>query len=138
LCYSPHSRHGKELQGQENTVRRELYVGNIPFEATDAELRKLFSVAGTVSTIHLITDPTSGKFRGCAYVKMASPDEAREAINSLDGALFIDRVITVSEARPQPPQERPTGSGRRGPRTGQAPRADQATRSGQGPRKGRR
>ncbi len=103
-------------------MRRELYVGNIPFEATEAELRKLFSVAGTVSTVHLITDPINGKFRGCGYVKMASVDEAKEAINSLDGALFMDRLITVSEARPQPPQERTSGTDRRKNRTGPAPR----------------
>ena len=103
-------------------MRRELYVGNIPFEATEAELRKLFSVAGTVSTVHLITDPINGKFRGCGYVKMASPDEAREAINSLDGALFMNRLITVSEARPQPPQERTSGANQRKNRTGPVPR----------------
>ena len=103
-------------------MRRELYVGNIPFEATEPELRKLFAVAGTVSTVHLITDPVNGKFRGCAYVKMGSVDEAREAVTCLDGALFIDRVITVSEARPQPPQARPADSGRRRPRTDQGPR----------------
>lgn len=107
---------------QEIAVRRELYVGNIPFEATEPELRKLFAVAGTVSTVHLITDPVNGKFRGCAYVKMGSVDEAREAVTCLDGALFIDRVITVSEARPQPPQARPADSGRRRPRTDQGPR----------------
>ncbi len=106
-------------------MRRELYVGNIPFEATETDLRRLFSVAGTVSSIHFITDPVSGKFRGCGYVKMASPAEAKEAIDSLDGALFIDRLITVSEARPQPPQERTTGTGARRPRTAPAPRKKQ-------------
>lgn len=87
-------------------MRRELYVGNIPYEATESDLRRLFAVAGTVSTIHLITDPVTGQFKGCGYVKMATPAEAAEAINSLDGALFMDRLITVSEARPQKPAGR--------------------------------
>jgi len=82
-------------------MSRELYVGSISAKATENEIRKLFSVAGTVGSIHLITDFYTGEFKGCCYVKMASDKEAKEAIETLDGALLIDRVITVSEARPQ-------------------------------------
>jgi RNA recognition motif-containing protein len=88
-------------------MRREIYVGNIPFDATEYDLRNLFSVAGTVSTVHLITDAKSGQFRGCAYVKMATPAEAAEAVASLDGALLGSRLITVAEARPQPQKDQP-------------------------------
>jgi len=95
-----------------NVMGRELYVGNIPYEATEFDLRRLFTVAGTVSTIHLITDPESGQFKGCCYIKMATADEAKEAINSLDGARLINRLITVSEARPQKPKERPVAGDR--------------------------
>jgi RNA recognition motif-containing protein len=91
---------------------RELYVGNIPYEATEDDLRRLFAVAGTVSSVHLITDPLSRQSKGCGYVKMATAEAAKEAINSLDGALFVNRLITVSEARPQKPQERPAGGNR--------------------------
>ncbi len=91
---------------------RELYVGNIPYEATEDDLRRLFAVAGTVSSVHLITDPQSRQSKGCGYVKMATAEAAKEAINSLDGALFVNRLITVSEARPQKPQERPAGGNR--------------------------
>ncbi len=103
-------------------MRRELYVGNIPYEATEDDLRRLFAVAGTVSTVHLISDPVSRKSKGCGYVKMATADAAREAINSLDGALFMSRLITVSEARPQKPQERPSGNKHTKRDTGAAPR----------------
>jgi RNA recognition motif-containing protein len=89
-----------------------LYVGNLPYETTEDDLRRLFAVAGTVSSVHLITDPQSGRSKGCGYVKMANADAAREAINSLDGALLVNRLITVSEARPQKPKERPFGSDR--------------------------
>jgi RNA recognition motif-containing protein len=91
---------------------RELYVGNLPYEATESDLRRLFAVAGTVSSIHLITDPVTGRSKGCAYVKMASAADAGEAINSLDGALFEQRLITVSEARPQKPTLPPRGTAR--------------------------
>ncbi len=92
---------------------RELYVGNLPYETSENDLRRLFAVAGTVSSVHLITDPQSGKSKGCGYVKMATAESAREALNSLDGALIGGRLITVSEARPQKPKERPFGGDRR-------------------------
>ncbi len=93
-------------------MARELYVGNIPYETTENDLRRLFAVAGTVTSVHLITDPVSGRSKGCGYVKMATADDAREAINSLDGALVGDRLITVSEARPQKPKEGAFSGGR--------------------------
>ena len=85
-------------------MARELYVGSISFKATEYDIQKLFSVAGTVTSVHLITDPVSGQFKGCCYVRMSTIDELKEAIDSLDGALLIDRKITVSEARPQKPK----------------------------------
>ena len=78
---------------------RELYVGSLPYETTEDDLRRLFAVAGTVQSVHLITDPVSGKSKGCGYVKMTTESEAKEAINSLDGARFENRLITVSIAR---------------------------------------
>lgn len=88
---------------------RELYVGNISNEATEDDLRKLFSVSGKVGSIHLITDPVSGKFKGCCYVKMGSEAEAKDAIESLDGALLLSRLLRVSESRPK---EQRTGGDR--------------------------
>ena len=84
-------------------MRRELYVGSLPFETTEEDLRRIFSVAGTVQSVHIITDRDSGRSKGCGYVKMTTEDEAKEAINSLDGALIGERLITVSEAREQKP-----------------------------------
>ena len=95
-------------------MARELYVGSIAYEATEEDLRRLFSVAGTVTSIHLITDPVSGQFKGCGYVRMASDAEAKEAIESLDGALLHNRLITVSVAKPQKPvTQKPGGRGRK-------------------------
>ena len=91
---------------------KELYVGHISEKATENDLLKLFSVAGTVTSVHLITDSQTGEFKGCGYVRMATDAEAKEAIDSLDGALLIDRIVVVSEARPQKPKGRPLGAGR--------------------------
>ena len=80
---------------------KELYVRHISDKASENDIRKLFSVVGTVVSVHLITDPETGQFKGCAFVKMATDNEAQEAITTLDGALLINRVIMVGEARPQ-------------------------------------
>jgi RNA recognition motif-containing protein len=88
---------------------KELYVRHISDRATENDIRKLFSVAGTVASVHLIIDPDTGQFKGCAFVKMATDSEAKEAITTLDGALLINRVIIVGEARPQKPKAGKSG-----------------------------
>lgn len=90
---------------------KDLYVGNISFKATEEDILKLFSVAGRVRSIHLIKDAKTGQFKGCGFVKMADI-EAKEAIATLDGTRLIDRIITVSEARPQKPAEQRSASPR--------------------------
>ncbi|MGE3260005.1 MAG: RNA-binding protein [Geobacter sp.] len=85
-------------------MAKELYIGHLPYEATNDDLRRLFSVAGTVTSVHIITDPVSGKSKGCGYVRMSSEEELQEAIDCLDGALMEGLQITVSIARPQKPQ----------------------------------
>ncbi len=97
---------------------RELYVGHISYEATEADLRRIFAVAGTVSSVHIITDPATGKSKGCAYVRMATAEEAKEAIDCLDGALLGGREISVSEARPQKKRVQPSGGLKTKPRPG--------------------
>ncbi len=82
-------------------MSKDLYVKNISTDATEEDVRKLFSVIGKVSYIHLVTDAKTGAFKGCGYVKMASEAEARDAIVSLDGARLINRIISVTQARPQ-------------------------------------
>ena len=76
----------------------EIYIGQICGTVTEEEIRKLFSVVGTVTSTHLVIDPESGEFRGCGYVRMSTEDEAREAIDLLDGALLGKRLIVVKAA----------------------------------------
>ncbi len=84
-------------------MSKDLYVRNISLEAGEEDVRKLFSVVGKVSFIHLATDTRTGQFKGYGYVKMSSEAEAKEAITSLNGARLINRIITVTEALPQKP-----------------------------------
>jgi len=78
-----------------------LYVGNLPFEVSEEELKKLFSEAGAVQSIKIVTDSYSGRSRGFGFVEMASKDEAEKAISLFNGKTLRDRTIIVSEARPQ-------------------------------------
>jgi RNA recognition motif-containing protein len=96
-------------------MSKDLYVTNIALEATEEEVRKLFSVVGKVAYIHLVTDANTGQFKGCGYVKMASEKDARDAITTLDGARLINRIIKVSEARPQKTAGPKGGAERRPP-----------------------
>ena len=103
-------------------MAKELYVGNLSYEATAEDLRKIFSVAGTVTSVHIITDPVTGKSKGCAYVRMATDEDVREAIESLDDALMVDRVITVSIAKPQKQRQQKPGGYKGKSRQGGRPR----------------
>ena len=79
----------------------EVYVGQISASVTEDELRKLFSVVGTVASVHLVLDAASGEKRGCGYVRMSTEEEAREAIDLLNGAQLGDRQIVVKNAPPK-------------------------------------
>lgn len=91
-------------------MARDVYVANISFEATEEDLRNLFSVSGTVKSVRLLKDPRTGLFRGTAFVQMANAAQAKDAIVTLDGALLIDRIISVVEALPKKPRESKTDS----------------------------
>jgi len=78
-----------------------LYVGNIPFGASEEDLQKLFSEAGAIQSAKIVINPYSGRSRGFGFVEMASKAEAEKAISLFNGKTFMDRTLTVSEARPQ-------------------------------------
>jgi RNA recognition motif-containing protein len=84
-------------------MAKEIYVGHISENATEEDVWKLFSVMGTVTSVHLIIDPDTGEFKRCGYVRMASGINLDEVVETLDGAYLIDREIVVSIARPQKP-----------------------------------
>ena len=80
---------------------KKLYVGNLPYSATEATLRELFAPLGEVTSVSIITDRDSGRSKGFGFVEMATDDAAQQAISQLSGKSLDDRAITVAEARPQ-------------------------------------
>ena len=80
-------------------MSKKLYVGNLPFSATDHEVRELFEAYGTVESVNLITDRETGRPRGFGFVEMA--DGADEAIQALHQSDMGGRSLTVNEARPR-------------------------------------
>jgi len=79
-----------------------LLIGNLSLETTEADLETLFSPAGLVQSVTLVTDPRSNKKKGFAFVEMASDKEALEALRQLDGAEIEGRAIIVNLAEAQP------------------------------------
>lgn len=78
-----------------------IYVGNLPFTSTEADLERLFGEYGTVDSAAVITDRDTGRSRGFGFVEMSSADEARRAIEELNGSDMNGRALTVNEARPR-------------------------------------
>jgi RNA recognition motif-containing protein len=79
-------------------LSKKLYVGNLPFTATEAELRKLFEGHGTVASVSLITDRETGRPRGFGFVEMQDAAAADKASAALNGRDFGGRSLTVNEA----------------------------------------
>lgn len=78
-----------------------IYVGNLPYNYTSSDLEQLFSPYGTVGSAQVISDRDSGRSRGFGFVEMDNDDEARKAIEELDGKDVDGRGLTVNEARPR-------------------------------------
>jgi RNA recognition motif-containing protein len=86
-----------------------LFVGNLPFSATENDLQDYFATAGTVIAVNIMQDRATGRSRGFAFVEMGSQTEADAAISQFHGKEFQGRALTVNEARPR--EERPSGGG---------------------------
>jgi cold-inducible RNA-binding protein len=88
-----------------------LYVGNVPFAATNESLTQHFSQAGAVTDVQIMMDKFTGRSRGFAFVTMGTDADAQNAISQLHGQPCEGRPLTVTEARPR--EERPAGGPRR-------------------------
>ena len=86
-----------------------LYVGNLSYDTTEDGIRAKFGEHGSVESANLIIDRATGRSKGFAFVEMTNDDEAKAAIQALDGADFDGRNIKVSVSKPQ---ERRSGGGR--------------------------
>src|SRR5262249_22409927 len=93
--------------GKGRAMSKNLYVGNLPFSTTEADLTQAFGAYGTVTRAQIVTDRDTGRSRGFGFVEMS--DGADQAIAALNGAMFQGRTLTVNEARPR--EERPRNGG---------------------------
>src|SRR5205823_12389200 len=96
---------------------KKLYVGNLPFSATDESLQEIFAQAGSVQSAKIITDRDTGRSKGFGFVEMSTDQEAADAIQKFNGADYGGRNMTVAETRPMAPREDrggPRGGGRGG------------------------
>jgi RNA recognition motif-containing protein len=82
-------------------MAKNLYVGNLVWEATADDLLALFQEHGKVSRAQVITDRETGRSRGFGFVEMENDDEAQRAIEAVNGKQFKGRALTVNEARPR-------------------------------------
>jgi len=81
-----------------------LYVGNLPYETTEADLQALFEASGQVAGINIVRDRATGQARGFAFVEMNDAEGAQKAIAELDQHQYGGRNLTVNEAKPMAPR----------------------------------
>ncbi len=86
---------------------KRLYVGNLPYQTSEEQLRSLFEgVGGTVAEVRIVTDRETGRPRGFAFVELATEAQAEAAVDALHGKPFGGRPLTVSEAKERAPASR--------------------------------
>jgi RNA recognition motif-containing protein len=95
---------------------KNIYVGNLSYNATEDDLRRAFEAFGTVSSVSIVRDRETGRSRGFAFVEMPNDGEAGVAIEKMNLGEIAGRRVSVNEARPR--QDRPRGGGGGGGRRG--------------------
>jgi RNA recognition motif-containing protein len=90
-----------------------IYVGNLSFTTTDADLKEAFQAFGEVSSCNIITDKYSGQSRGFGFVEMPNKEEAEKAMAALNGKDLKGRTLKVNEAKPRTERSGGGGGGRR-------------------------
>jgi cold-inducible RNA-binding protein len=90
---------------------KNVFVGNLSFEATESGLRSIFEPFGEIARVNLITDRDTGRARGFAFVEMSNDEEAAKAITALNGTQMDGRALNVNEAKPKTAGSAPRGGG---------------------------
>ena len=86
-------------------MAKKLFVGSLPFATTSDQLREIFAKVGQVTEANVVADKMSGRSRGFGFVEMENEEDAKKAIDQLNGTEVEGRKIFVSEARPQAPRD---------------------------------
>ena len=89
----------------------DIYVGNLPYAATDPDLQELFEQHGKVTSARVILDRMSGRSKGFGFIEMPEASEGKAAIDALNNSDFMGRSIRVNESQPKPQGERRSGGG---------------------------
>lgn len=108
-------------------MESKLYVGNLPYSATEEELSKMFGQAGTVTSVAIIKDRETGRSKGFAFIEMGTQAEAQKAITMFNSYKMGDRTLTVNMARPR---EERSSYGSRGGGGGYGTRGGHDSRGG--------
>jgi RNA recognition motif-containing protein len=94
-------------------MSKKIYVGNLSYKVDEDAIKEVFERIGEVQSVKIITDFATGRSKGFGFVEMTSDEDVEKAISTLNGTTFMDRTLSVNEARPQ------TDRGRTGGRGGQ-------------------
>jgi len=92
-------------------MMKNIYVGNLSFNATEDEVRQMFEAYGPVDRVSIVTDRDTGQSRGFAFVEMSDDGAAQKAMEALNGTNLGGRNLTVNEARPKADRPRRDGGG---------------------------
>jgi len=95
-------------------VGKKLYVGNLPYTATDSDLQRMFEAHGAVQSAQVVVDRDTGRSKGFGFVEMDTGEAAQAAISALNGQDLGGRSLTVNEARPREERSGGGGGGRGG------------------------
>jgi RNA recognition motif-containing protein len=82
-------------------MSKKLFVGNLPFEVNDSDLKKVFGVAGTVVSAHVVINKKNGRSKGFGFVEMETEELAQEAVKKFEGATLNERALSVQVATPK-------------------------------------
>jgi RNA recognition motif-containing protein len=102
---------GISLKGKE--TKMDIYVGSLPYNVTEDELKQAFQAFGSVESVNIVKDKFTGRSKGFGFVQMPSQEEAQAAIDGLNGKEFKGRTLSVNKARPKS-EGRPDNQGRGG------------------------
>jgi RNA recognition motif-containing protein len=91
-----------------------IYVGNLSYDVTEADMTSVFAEYGSVKRVQLPTDRETGRMRGFGFIEMGTDDEEQAAIDALDGAEWMGRDIKVNKAKPRESNKGSFGDGNRG------------------------
>ncbi|MEI7424716.1 MAG: RNA-binding protein [Candidatus Staskawiczbacteria bacterium] len=92
-------------------MAKKLYVGGLSYNTSEATLKETFAAAGTVETATIIMDKMTGRSKGFGFVEMSTDEEAKKAIETINGTELDGRTLTVNEAKPMEPRAPRTSGG---------------------------